>query len=397
MSQKQSMDVELGDLLHASSRSALPPAHGSAPPPPRAAAGATSTTTTTTTNRHPPSPPPSAAGYTVHRGAVGAGSFGQVYRATRRADGADVALKRMGYSECEAGGVAAALLRESAVLRLLGGVSGCIELLEVLRDESSPPSGRARRALLVFPFYDFDLATLLRLHASQFEGGHVRSFVHQLASALAYSHSRGVMHRDVKSDNVLVGRDLQLKLADWGQAAIGVGGVAASDGGEAESPPARRSGGATSMWYRAPEILFGSRHYDEKVDVWSMGCVVAELLRTQGRAVSEQRTPGRAVMRGRDVEEQGRIAIGVCGAPAADSPLRALPGCPAPSESGKRRPHAAATVAAQLDVVGVDADAERLLEMCVTLEPCARATAVAVRDSPFCAAAPLLATLPRFR
>ena len=347
-------------------------------------------------------------GYIV--GAVcGEGSFGSVFFATREATGEAVALKQLAYSHSAAGGISATLLRETAILRLLAGEAGCIELLEVVVDE--PQHGAERRALLVFPHYACDLAVLMAREDVRLSVEHAQFFALQLACALDHAHAKRVVHRDVKSANVLIARDLTLKLADWGQATVGVGGAVAADLPAGAGEP-RRSGGACSMWYRAPELLFGARHYDAKVDVWSLGCVFAELLWAQhgggdddggggggryGRDGAERRRPRakrgvRAIMRGRDAAEQIRIVVDVCGAPAADSPLRALPRCPAPDAHGVKRRRSAAASLAPLIGGALDANdsAARFLERCVVLEPAQRARTDELLREAFLVDAPTL-------
>ena len=319
----------------------------------------------------------------------GEGSFGSVYYATRVATGEAVALKQLAYSHSAAGGISATLLRETAILRLLAGEAGCVELIEVVVDEPHP-NGAERRALLVFPHYACDLAVLVAREDVRFSVEHVQFFALQLAGALAHAHAHRVVHRDVKSANVLIASDLTLKLADWGQATVSVGGAVAVDLPPGAGEP-RRSGGACSMWFRAPELLFGARHYDAKVDIWSLGCIFAELLWAQQHFSGEKRGV-RAIMRGRDVAEQIRIVVGVCGAPAAGSPLRSLPRCPQPDAHGtKRRCGAAASLAALLGVA-LDANdsAARFLERCIVLEPASRAHAAELLRDAFLADAPTL-------
>lgn len=84
-------------------------------------------------------------------------------------------------------------------------------------------------------------------------------------SGLAFCHSRRVLHRDLKPQNLLIDREGSLKLADFGLArAIGI-------------PVRTYTHEVVTLWYRSPEILLGSKHYSTAVDMWSVGCIFAEM------------------------------------------------------------------------------------------------------------------------
>lgn len=78
-------------------------------------------------------------------------------------------------------------------------------------------------------------------------------------------HGKMIMHRDIKPDNILIDKNGQLKLADFGLAK------------KASFLQRRKSNAIVSLWYRAPEIILGSEDYFLGVDMWSVGCIFAEL------------------------------------------------------------------------------------------------------------------------
>ena len=93
----------------------------------------------------------------------------------------------------------------------------------------------------------------------------VKSYTYQLLHALAFCHARRVVHRDLKPANLLVDKQGALKVADFSLA-------------RAFSVPLRKyTHEVVTLWYRAPEILLGSETYSTPVDVWSVGCILAEL------------------------------------------------------------------------------------------------------------------------
>ena len=124
--------------------------------------------------------------------------------------------------------------------------------------------------LLIFPFLPYDFGTLLDnrvLSPSQ-----IRSHLYTLFSALAYIHSLSILHRDIKPSNILLA-------SPSGPAYLGDFGIA-WHGGDPDSEPAEdkiTDVGTTS--YRPLELLFGFGGYDETLDLWAAGCVVAEALR----------------------------------------------------------------------------------------------------------------------
>lgn len=94
----------------------------------------------------------------------------------------------------------------------------------------------------------------------------VKSYLYQLINGIAFCHSHRVLHRDLKPQNLLIDTTGKLKLADFGLArAFGI-------------PVRHYTHEVVTLWYRAPEILLGARKYSTPVDIWSIGCIFAELV-----------------------------------------------------------------------------------------------------------------------
>ena len=93
----------------------------------------------------------------------------------------------------------------------------------------------------------------------------MKSFLYQLLMGVAYCHHHRVLHRDLKPPNLLINREGQLKLADFGLArAFGI-------------PVRSYTHEVVTLWYRSPDVLMGSRRYSTPVDIWSVGCIFAEM------------------------------------------------------------------------------------------------------------------------
>ncbi|XP_063388389.1 cyclin-dependent kinase 2-like [Cydia fagiglandana] len=187
---------------------------------------------------------------------IGEGTYGVVYKAKDRETGNEIALKKIKL-ENEPEGVPSTALREISVLRTLRH-EGVVRLLDVLLAD--------RKLFLVFEYMHMDLKRLMDLTRGPLRPELVKSYVRQLAAGLAYCHAARVLHRDLKPQNLLVDTAGRIKLADFGLA-------------RAFALPVRAyTHEVVTLWYRAPEILLGAKFYSTAVDVWSLGCIYAEMM-----------------------------------------------------------------------------------------------------------------------
>eukprot|EP00568_Trieres_chinensis_P005870 CAMPEP_0183297080 /NCGR_PEP_ID=MMETSP0160_2-20130417/4450_1 /TAXON_ID=2839 ORGANISM="Odontella Sinensis, Strain Grunow 1884" /NCGR_SAMPLE_ID=MMETSP0160_2 /ASSEMBLY_ACC=CAM_ASM_000250 /LENGTH=291 /DNA_ID=CAMNT_0025458821 /DNA_START=315 /DNA_END=1186 /DNA_ORIENTATION=+ len=186
---------------------------------------------------------------------IGEGTYGVVYKAKDRVTGEIIALKKIRL-EAEDEGIPSTAIREISLLKELQHPN-IVRLYDVVHTE--------RKLTLVFEFLDQDLKKYLDVCDSGLDGPILKSFLYQLLTGVAYCHHHRVLHRDLKPPNLLINREGQLKLADFGLArAFGI-------------PVRSYTHEVVTLWYRAPDVLMGSRKYSTPVDIWSVGCIFAEM------------------------------------------------------------------------------------------------------------------------
>jgi cyclin-dependent kinase 9 len=118
---------------------------------------------------------------------------------------------------------------------------------------------------LVFEFCDHDLAGLLSNNNVKFTLSEMKKIMQQLLNGLFYIHKNHILHRDMKTANILVTKEGVLKLADFG--------LARAIDGQLK----RYTNRVVTLWYRPPELLLGERNYTSAIDMWGAGCIMAEL------------------------------------------------------------------------------------------------------------------------
>ncbi|XP_038047440.1 extracellular signal-regulated kinase 2-like isoform X2 [Patiria miniata] len=197
---------------------------------------------------------------------LGKGAYGIVWKAIDRRTGEIVALKKI-FDAFRNQTDAQRTFREIMFLQEFGDHKNIIKLLNVMKADND------KDIYLVFEYMDTDLHAVIK-NGNILKDIHQRYIMYQLINATMYLHSGNVIHRDHKPSNILLDSECFVKVADFGLARS----ITQLDITQSESDPALTEYVAT-RWYRAPEILLASKRYTKGVDMWSVGCILGELLR----------------------------------------------------------------------------------------------------------------------
>lgn len=118
-------------------------------------------------------------------------------------------------------------------------------------------------------FLEHDLKTLLDDMREPFLPSEIKTLLLQIMSATEFLHSHWIMHRDLKTSNLLMNNRGEIKIADFGMARY------------YGDPPPKLTQLVVTLWYRSPELLLGADKYGPEIDMWSIGCIFGELLTTE--------------------------------------------------------------------------------------------------------------------
>ncbi|KAF2644754.1 Pkinase-domain-containing protein [Massarina eburnea CBS 473.64] len=235
-------------------------------------------------------------------------------------------------------------LREIAILQRARHTN-IVDLREVLTGTSP------NEVVLVMEFLEHDLKTLQENIHDPFAPSEVKTLLKQLTSALSFLHTNSILHRDLKTSNILLSNRGHLKIADFGMARY------------IPPPQSPLTQLVVTLWYRAPELLLGTENYGTEIDMWSLGCIFAELL---------LREP---ILQGKNEVDQLSKIFDLCGLPTDKSwpEFWRLPNAKSlkiPRDAGTKATGQIRTKFPLLDSVGVD-----LLSSLLSLNPEHRLTA----------------------
>nr|GLL32658.1 cyclin-dependent kinase G-2 isoform X1 [Ipomoea trifida] len=186
------------------------------------------------------------------------GTYGVVYRAKDNKTGEIVALKKV-KMEKEREGFPLTSLREINILLSFHHPS-IVDVKEVVVGNSLDS------IFMVMEYMEHDLKALMESMKQPFSQSEVKCLMLQLLEGIKYLHDNWVLHRDLKTSNLLLNNRGELKICDFGLAR------------QYGSPLKPYTQLVVTLWYRAPELLLGAKQYSTAIDMWSLGCIMAELL-----------------------------------------------------------------------------------------------------------------------
>ena len=276
------------------------------------------------------------------------GTYGIVYRAKDQKGQEIYALKKIRL-QVEEEGIPSTAIREISLLKELNHVN-IVKLYEVLHTP--------KKLTLVFEYVEKDLKKVID---EAKEGGLdiklVKSFLYQLLKGVDYIHKHKVLHRDLKPQNLLISKDNIMKIGDFGLArGYGI-------------PVKNYTHEVVTLWYRPPDVLLGNKMYGTTVDMWSIGCIFAEMV------------TGKPLFTGKNDMDQLKKIFKIKGTPNENyaSSLKELPEWSANDNNFENFPEQdIKTIFKNLNPEGID-----LLQKFLQLEPEKRISAEEALKHPF--------------
>lgn len=226
---------------------------------------------------------------------IGQGTFGKVFKSTyqtKNGESVTAAIKKIPMS-AKSEGIPISSIREINVLNSCHHPN-LISLLDIFIVKPTL-NNRNGHIDLVFEYMEHDMSALLEAKI-EFTMGEIKNIMYQILTGIQFLHSNYIIHRDIKTANILLDNKSTIKLGDFGLA-------------RKISPISKvskqYSSNVVTLWYRSPELLLGMKNYDGKVDMWSIGCVFAELL------------IGEPLFKSNNEIEQLQKIFSICGSPTA--------------------------------------------------------------------------------
>lgn len=197
--------------------------------------------------------------FEVHK-LIGKGAYGIVWKSISRETKTPVALKKC-YDAFRCDIDAQRTFREVSYLQFLSNHENIVKLFDVYTSDNG------RDIYLVFEYFPTDLQNVLQ-STMKLDDKHYQYITYQLMRGLNYIHDAELIHRDIKPSNILINASCQIKICDFGlcRSIVDCQGRHLTDY-------------VATRWYRPPEVLLGATMYDQTIDIWAVGCIIAEMYR----------------------------------------------------------------------------------------------------------------------
>jgi len=215
---------------------------------------------------------------------VSSGTFGTIHMAEDVVDKSRVALKRVKFENEDT----LPVIREIQNLSKLGDHPNIIKIVDVVSSDNK--QRKTKDVYMVFHVMKHDLRGLIEAKHVKMTCSHIKTCIREILKGLNYCHLNNIIHRDIKPANILINHRGEIKIADFGLS-------------RGYKPNCLMSSNVVTQWYRSPELLLGSTRYTPSIDVWSVGCIMAELLLKK------------PLFRGSNVFDQIRRIWWLCGTP----------------------------------------------------------------------------------
>ena len=187
-------------------------------------------------------------------GVVGEGAYGIVYKCRNKQTNKFVAIKK--FKEIEDDLVKKTMKRELKMLQKLSHPN-IVAFYEAFK--------RKGNLFLVFEYIEKNLLEVLQDSPEGLDPKIIKTLIYQLCKAVSYLHNEKIIHRDIKPENLLINKNYDLKLCDFGFARY-------------INFSSKLTDYVATRWYRAPELLLTQGDYNNEIDFWSIGCIMGELV-----------------------------------------------------------------------------------------------------------------------
>lgn len=196
---------------------------------------------------------------------IGHGSFGRVYKSeyiTKDNQRIEVAVKKINIRNSE--GFPLSAIREITILKKYNHPN-IVKFIDTFVDK--PKLNKKGNVSLVYEYAQHDLASLIK-EKVDFDLDCIKSIMFQILNGVKYIHDNFILHRDIKPANILITNKGEVKLADFGLSRFYE---------KRKNQWKAYTNSVETLWYRAPELLMSECYYKTSIDMWSVGCVMAEL------------------------------------------------------------------------------------------------------------------------